>query len=443
MSLRTRWAMTLAGLVAAAVGIGLAASLVFIEGQLRRQVDTDLTERVAVLPVDLRSFLGQNFGALAGRRRPIELDAVIQLVRSDGTVLGLEAAPVLPVEERDRALADGRGEPFIRTVEVGDVPYRMITASFDSPRLQGAVQIAVDISGTERALSALRRRLMVMWLAASAVAGLVGWLAARRAVGPIERLTEAAEHVAATESLDVELDTQAPAEIGRLATAFSSMLTALSRSREQQARLASDAGHEFRTPLTALRTNLETLDRRADDLSPGQRKELLDAAISEVGELSVLSAELVDLASDAGRSQESTRSVDLFELVSGVADLFKRRVSQPLEVSGSGEIVEARPLQLERAVSNMIDNARKWSPADAPIEITVDGRSVQVRDHGPGISEEDLPHVFDRFYRSVDSRTTPGSGLGLAIVETIVEGHSGTVTVSNHPEGGAVVGFRV
>ena len=103
--------------------------------------------------------------------------------------------------------------------------------------------------------------------------------------------------------------------------------------------------------------------------------------------------------------------------------------------------MEARPLQLERAVSNLIDNARKWSPPDTPIEIIVNGRSIRVRDHGPGIGEDDLPHVFDRFYRSVDARATPGSGLGLAIVETIVEGHGGTVSVSNHPDGGAVVGF--
>jgi two-component system sensor histidine kinase MprB len=281
----------------------------------------------------------------------------------------------------------------------------------------------------------------VAWLLASALAGALGWLAALRAVRPIEQLTSAAEEVAATERLDVQLNTEAPAEIGRLASAFGSMLASLHRSRIQQQQLASDAGHELRTPLTALRTNLETLRRRGEALTPEQRTELLDAAITEAGELSALSTELVDLASDAGRGQEERQLSNLRELVDDVVGLFRSRTTQPLNVFGDGATFEGRPLQLARAISNLVDNARKWSPPDEPIDITVDGTSVTVRDRGPGIPEADLPHAFERFFRSVDARTTPGSGLGLAIVETIVTGHGGTVIARNHPDGGAEVGF--
>lgn len=445
MSLRTRWALTLALLTAVFLGVGIAASTLVIEKQLRNQVDADLTERLSLLPSDVRGFFAQGFRRGNGdfRRQIARPDAVIQVVLDADTVLRFEDAPALPVDDVDVALAHN-GEPALfRTVDVDGAPYRMLTAPFETPRLQGAIQIAVETSRIDRVMAALRVRLGVAWLIASALAGLVGWLAARGTVRPIEQLTSAAEEVAATERLDVPLDTDAPAEIGRLASAFGSMLAALQRSRVQQQQLASDAGHELRTPLTALRTNLETLRRRGDDLSPDQRSELLDAAITEVGELSALSSELVDLASDAGRGAEERRPVALRDLVDTVVERFRSRRGQPIDVSGDGADVEARTMQLERAISNLIDNARKWSPPDQPIDIVVQGRSVIVRDRGPGIPSHDLEHVFERFYRSVEARTTPGSGLGLAIVETIIAGHGGTVIARNHPDGGAEVGFEL
>jgi two-component system sensor histidine kinase MprB len=442
MSLRTRWAVTLAVITALAVGLALAFSIVLIGNQLRRQVDADLSDRVAAIPRSLRDFLSDSPPRSDGRR-PVDFDAVIQLVTPDGAPIGFPSDPVLPIDDATTRLAAGRGPNAIRTVSVDGVSYRMITSHIGGPNREGAVQIAIDISDIDRALIALRRRLAVLWLAASAAAALTGWLAARGAVKPIEQLTAAAEHVAETERLDVALNSDAPAEIGRLATSFSSMLGSLERSRRQQQQLVSDAGHELRTPLTALRTNLETLRRRSAELSEPQRDELLDAAITEVGELSTLSAELVDLASDSRRSEEAEDDLDLRALVETVADRFRHRVAQPIEVSGKGATVIGRRSQLERAVSNLIDNAQKWSPADSAIQISVEGTRVVVRDHGPGIPEADLPHVFDRFYRAVGARTTPGSGLGLAIVKAIVEGHGGRTIVGNDPDGGAQVGFEL
>jgi two-component system, OmpR family, sensor histidine kinase MprB len=444
MSLRSRWALTLALVAALAIGLAVTASLVFTESQLRREIDQDLDARAESLPEDVRDLLRRNSGRFGDRGgRSIRFDAVVQILTPDGQVIGFEDAPQLPVGDRERALIENDGRPVLRTVVVDDVRYRMITSHLDRGRLEGAVQLAVEVSSVDRSIAFLRRRLTVVWIGASLLAGAAGWWLARRAVAPIERLTATAEHVAATEQLDVGLDTSAPAEIGRLAGSFQAMLSTLQSSRIQQRQLASDAGHELRTPLTALRTNLETLRRRDDDLTSEQRRELVDAALTEVGELSTLSAELVDLASDVTRSEETVADVDLGELVGRVADRFRRRTEHEIVVTGAGSSLSLRPLQMERAVSNLVDNALKWNTTARPVEITVDGPSVTVRDHGPGIPDDDLPHIFERFYRSVEARTTPGSGLGLAIVKLIVESHGGTVSAANHPEGGALVGFTL
>ncbi len=444
MSLRSRWALTLALVAALAIGLAVTASLVFTETQLRREIDEDLRARAENLPADLRDLLRQDFGRFGDRGgRSVRFDAIVQILTPDGQVVGFEGAPQLPVGDRDRALIDEADRPVLRTVTVDDVRYRMITAHLERARVEGAVQVAVEVSSVDRSIAFLRRRLTVVWIGASLLAGAAGWWLARRTVTPIERLTATAEHVAATEQLDVALDTSAPAEIGRLANSFQAMLATLQNSRTQQRQLASDAGHELRTPLTALRTNLETLRRRDDMLTVDQRRELVDAALTEVAELSTLSAELVDLASDVARSEELVADVDLGELVGRVADRFRRRTRHEIVVTGTGASLPLRTLQMERAVSNLVDNALKWNTTDRAVEIAVDGLTVMVRDHGPGIPDDDLPHIFERFYRSVEARTTPGSGLGLAIVKLIVESHGGAVTAANHPEGGALVGFTL
>jgi two-component system sensor histidine kinase MprB len=221
------------------------------------------------------------------------------------------------------------------------------------------------------------------------------------------------------------------------------MLESLRSSQEQQQRLIADAGHEFRTPLTALRTNIETLLRRSDQLSAEQRDELLAAALDESLQLAALAEELVDLATDSQSPMEETTEIDLAEVAQTVARRFTQRSGVQFQVSGTSVPVTGRSAQLERALSNLVDNAMKWSPSGAGVEIVVDGRTVSVRDHGPGIPEADLEHIFERFHRSVEARTTPGSGLGLAIVKHIVTAHGGTVFARNLPRGGAEVGFTL
>jgi two-component system sensor histidine kinase MprB len=259
-------------------------------------------------------------------------------------------------------------------------------------------------------------------------------------VAPIEDLTAAAETIARTQDLAAPVPAAGPDEVGRLATAFATMIDALRRSRQQQQSLVSDAGHELRTPLTGLRTNIEVL-RRRPELTPEARHEVVEAALVEVEELGDLVTELVDLATDAAQSPEAKVRATLHELARPVVDRYARALGRTILLAGEGSPVAVRPTQFDRALGNLLDNAAKWSPPGTVVEVEVSGTSLAVRDHGPGIHRDDLPRVFDRFYRGEAARTTPGSGLGLAIVKQAVEANAGQVFARNRPAGGAEVGF--
>lgn len=447
MSLRWRWSLTFAVVAAVVAGLSMAGARFVAERELRSQVDEDLLRRI--------SFAGGpgDFEALPrpgrGPRFPLAaLDALVQVIDESGTVILTisDRSLDLPINDDDLLRAAGPVPPLLRDVELDDVPYRMITAHLQlGSGLNGigAVQVAVDTSDVAGTMAALTGRLASLGLMVVGLSGLAGWWLAGRAVRPIVDLTGAAERIAATEQLDTDLDTQAPGEIGRLAAAFSTMLDSLATSRRQQQRLVSDASHEFRTPLTALRTSLETLERRGAELSDDQRRELVETALSETTELTALAGELVDLATDVRHSEEPTEQVDTLALTELVARRFTQRTGANIVVKGTGAVVAARPSQLERALGNLFDNAVKWNESELPIEVSVEGGRIEVRDHGPGIPEEDLIRVFDRFYRASDGRTKPGSGLGLAIVEHIVIAHGGRVFAANAPDGGAVVGFEI
>lgn len=454
MSLRWRWAATLAVVAAVAIGAAIAAALVATRSELNGQIDRDLVQRISFpdrMDTQFPRVPEGGLGRRVGRSPLVDLDAVVQVIDSSGTVaFKVDAAKAdLPIDDQDLALATAPGEPILRDVEIDGVAHRMITAHVgDMPATFfgleiGAVQVAVDTSGVDEAVATLTRELLLLGAIGIALVAGTGWLLAGRAVGPIQRLTATAESVAVTERLDTALDEEAPGEIGRLAASFGSMLRSLETSRRQQQRLVSDASHEFRTPLTALKTSLETLQRRDEKLGVDQRRELIEAALRESDQLAELSAELVALATDVQHSDEPTDHVALDDVAEAVAQQYRRRTSAPIETKGSGSTVVARRSQLERAVGNLVDNATKWNGDGHPIVIHLDGGRIEVHDGGPGIPDGDLPHVFERFYRSVESRSMPGSGLGLAIVEHIVTAHGGTVFAANDPEGGAVVGFEL
>ena len=219
------------------------------------------------------------------------------------------------------------------------------------------------------------------------------------------------------------------------------MLAALSRSKQQQQQLIQDAGHELRTPLTSMRTNVSLL-RRGAQLNPEATKRSLDDLDSELHELTALFNELIELATDA-RDEEPIQDVALARLAERAASRLERRTGRSVLVDANGDaaVIPGRPKALERALRNLLDNAAKFDQSGQPIELTIRGGRVEVRDHGAGIPATDIDHIFDRFYRSTAARDRPGSGLGLAIVADIASLHGGRVFAHNHPGGGAVVGF--
>jgi two-component system sensor histidine kinase MprB len=230
-------------------------------------------------------------------------------------------------------------------------------------------------------------------------------------------------------------------EIAALGASFSSMLGSLRRSREAQRRLVQDAGHELRTPLTSLRTNIGVL-RRHPDLADDARARLVADLDLEARELSTLANELVDLAAER-RDDEPLVEVALGPLAERAAERTRRRTGREVQVDADASVVLGRPLALERAISNLLDNAAKFDSSGEPISVDIRAGTVAVLDRGPGIGAADAAHVFDRFFRSQDARSRPGSGLGLAIVRDVAESHDGTVFAGNREGGGARVGFSV
>ncbi len=455
MTLRTRLALISAAAVALVVVLTVVTAQAVARNELLGEIDESLYDRAEVLTRGADFVGGPGFdGGLDVQRRggPDNLlgrgdgafdTLLVQLLVADGTVRRLPGQTRdLPVEGVDSDVAAGAGGAVVRTVDEDGAPLRMITVPVDG----GALQIARSLGEYDAAVEGVTRTLTIAGGIGVALAGLLGLLVARGALRPVGALTETVEHVAETGQLTARIEVERNDEIGRLATSFNAMLEALEMSKVEQRRLVRDAGHELRTPLTALRTNIELLDR-ADSMDPAQREELLEAAMFELGELTKLAVELVELAADPSAVQEATSSFSLVDLVERVVQVSRRRTGRDVTLAvaprGGDATVVGRAAALDRAVANLLDNADKWSPPDAPIEVEVVGGRVTVADHGPGIAVEDRPLVFDRFYRATDARSQPGSGLGLAIVKKIVEEHGGTVFVGETDGGGATVGFSI
>jgi two-component system sensor histidine kinase MprB len=277
---------------------------------------------------------------------------------------------------------------------------------------------------------------------ATAVAAGLGWAVATRLARPIMRLRDAAHHIATTLDLATPIDVGGTGEVGSLASSFSTMVSAVAGSQEQQRRLVADASHEMRTPLTSLRSNVELL-RQIDRLPAPERGEVVADVLTDIDELSSLLGELVDLASDLTAAEPQER-VALGDLARATAARTERRTERLVTVNDATAVpIVGRPRQLERAISNLVDNAVKYSRNDTNVDIVVVGTTVTVYDRGRGIPEDDVARIFDRFYRAVDVRSAPGSGLGLSIVEEIVRSHGGNVFARNREGGGAAVGFAV
>ncbi|MCO1578366.1 HAMP domain-containing histidine kinase [Crossiella sp. SN42] len=436
----------------AAVGVGTAVALVSLAAyftvrtSLYNELDEQLLNRAKVAA---ESSLAQVIELQ--RQSPAVFEAidlrlgVVQLLSDGRTQLFIPPnAPAVPYGPDEIDVAAGLKRDNIRTDNRTD--QRVVAAPID-PGF--ALVIAQPLHPTRDTLARLAWVLFAVGGAGIVLAAAGGLGVARTALRPVERLTKAAEHVARTGDLQPIPVTSEDDELARLTNSFNAMLAALADSQERQRRLVADAGHELRTPLTSLRTNLELLvaSQQAGAkyrLSDEDRAEIYADVRAQIEELTTLIGDLVELARDDAPFVVH-ESVELVDVVERALDRARRRapgVSLDIRLRPWTLVGDANAL--ERAVMNLLDNAVKWSPPDGRVRVELRQAGAQaavleVADSGPGIAEDDLPHVFERFYRSTEARTLPGSGLGLAIVKQVAERHGGTVTAGRAAEGGALM----
>jgi len=342
----------------------------------------------------------------------------------------------IPASAQARATAaSGRGQYFT-DMTVNGVHIRVLVAGIGP---KGALMVALPRTDVDRTLNHELLVLIIIAAAGVALAAVLGLLVARTALAPIGRFTRRTESIAADPDPERQrLEVTGRDELSRLAQTFNATLDALASSVRAQRNLVADASHELRTPIATIRANLQLM-REEERLSESDRQALRDDMIEELDELTALVGDVVELARGS-KPGATTSEVRLDAIVGQALERARRRSPnlridaelEPALVLGDGE-------RIARAVTNLLDNARKWSPPDGAIKVTLANGTVTVRDHGPGFQEEDLPFVFDRFHRARDARSKPGSGLGLAIVRQAAEAHGGSARAGNAPDGGAVV----
>ena len=443
MSFRARIAIASAGAVALAVIVASAVVYVVARGELRAPIVDALKRRadelkrhqlVAIEGPGGELFLG-GVGPGFGEAR-----AYVQLVKSDGTViLPPEQELELPVGDDVREIAGVEGEESWTEPTIDGEHMLVLTVAYGP---NTAVQVARPLTEVDQSLERLGLFLLLIAGTGVAVAAALGLVVSRAALAPVRRLTGTAEKVTATGDLSERIEVTGRDELSRLAASFNSMLAALEESMRAQRQLVADASHELRTPLTSLRTNIEVL---ASDhaLPPGERSRLLSDVVEQLGEMTTLIAELIELA----RAEQQTVEPEDVRLDLAAADALERARRNHPEITFSAtledSVVHGVPSTIERAIANLLDNAAKWSRAGGEVELTVADGTVVVRDHGPGISDEGLPYVFDRFYRARAASGMRGSGLGLAIVRQVAEAHGGEVVAERAEDGGTQMTLRL
>ncbi len=434
MTFHTR--LVLATTVAVVVAV-LAASLgayLVARNTLLQAADNSLTTAAQ------RVVAGQEIGSTTA--------TLGQVIDTSGAVV---AGGGLPVTGEVRLVAVNLAPTFFTTVTVDGNQMRELVEHLpagtpvESGILVngGALQLATLFNASAE-LKTLALLLGVVALIGVLLAVVLGWLVARTALVPLNSLTDSVEDVAETTDVSRRLSPGGPDELGRLRRTFNRLLEALESSRRAQSQLVLDASHELRTPLTSLRTNLEVI-RRIDELSEEDRSVLVDDVLVQLQELTDLVGDLAELArgDQQPAAPEPVRLDLLVRDAVAVQNTHGRTTQVTFDLEAEPCWVEGHADRLARAVGNLLDNARKWSPPGQSVSVQCRDGAVVVHDHGPGIAEADLPHIFDRFYRSPAARGLPGSGLGLAIVAQVVKAEGGTILAENDPAGGARMSMRL
>ena len=450
MTLRRRIAAGTALACAVAVlAIGGAAYLI-VRSHMRGEIDSALVARTAPLlqphPADHgHGGPGGGPGDGGGHGFPTVTperfggaNGVMQIIQPDGSTHPI-GGPGLqpPVSAAAIAVANGRHNRYFADETVAGQHLRVYVVhdAYDGY----AVMAARPLTEVDRVLHDLLLPFALAIGGAILLAATLGTLIARGALAPITRFTRRTERITGALDRTQRIEEKGVPELARLAASFNRTLDALEHSVVAQRHLVADASHELRTPIAALRTNIQIF-LEAERLPRHERDEMRVAIIAELDELTQLVADVVELARGAEPSAQIER-LRLDELVAEAVARTRRRAPElELDVELEPTLIENAADRVGRAVTNVLDNARKWSPADAgAVEVRLADGVLSVRDRGPGFDEADLPHVFDRFYRAAAARRMPGSGLGLAIVRQAAESRGGFATAANAPDGGAIV----
>jgi two-component system sensor histidine kinase MprB len=304
------------------------------------------------------------------------------------------------------------------------------------------ITLSRPLTAVDNNLANLRWLLLLISLGGIGVAAILGLLVGKTAIAPLRKLTEATEQIVETNDLTKRIGHPGRDEIARLASRLDELLDTLDASLRTQRQFVADASHELRTPIATLRANVEVL-ASSTPLTNQERTELITDLHDELQAMTTLVNELVELA----RGEETDtpgQSFRLDHVVEAVVERAARRTPNlAFRTNLNASTIIGDPDRIDRAVANLVDNARKWTKRHEPLDVSVRDGLIEIRDHGPGIAEHDLPLIFNRFYRSAAARSTPGAGLGLAIVKQIAEAHGGTITISNAPDGGAVARLQL
>ncbi|WP_433891443.1 sensor histidine kinase [Streptomyces sp. CA-111067] len=449
LSLRSRLALLTAAAVAVAVAAAALACWLITRDQLMKELDKSLRQPDLVSVGVISNTLHQDGchataptqGDAPGRY--ISATTSAQVVLADGTSCWVQGHITIPTNETDRQIA-AREVPdgVLRTVTANGQKLRVFTAptNITVGGVPAAVSVARPLSDVTDPLTTLAWVLLAVAGIGVVGAGAAGTVIARTGLRPVDRLTGTVEHIARTEDLNVRIPVEGEDEIARLGSSFNAMTAALASSRDRQQQLIADAGHELRTPLTSLRTNIELLERSEATgraLPPEDRKALLASVKAQMTELAALIGDLQELS-----RPDAVRTLDVVAVheVTGTAIERARLRGPDLKLIADVQpwFVRGEAAALERAIVNLLDNAVKFSPPGGEIEVRLYRGQLTVRDHGPGIPAEELPHVFERFWRSSSARSLPGSGLGLSIVARTVQQSGGEVSLGPAPGGGTL-----
>ncbi len=428
------------------VAVGLSVAVVALAVYLTVRVQMQSTLDESLLERAERAASGGALSELTANKVPSwalgAADVRILFINERREASSADSLPALRLGGPELAVAEGEEPRSLRTVDAGDERYRVVTV----PTVEGeALVIAQSLQPQDRTLAKLGVVMLLVGAAGMLAAGLAGWWVARNGLRPVRRLTHSVEEIARTERLE-PLAIEGHDEIARLAGAFNDMLIALAASRDRQRQLVGDAGHELRTPLTSLRTNIDLLiqaerprQEGADALPAGAREELLEDVRAQAEELTTLVGDLVELAREEPAASV-VEPLDLVDVVDRAVTRVRRRApGKTFHTDTTSWWVVGDAAALERMVTNLLDNAAKWGTAEGTVRVVLHQGRLTIDDDGPGIAEEDRPHVFERFWRSLEARSMPGSGLGLAIVGQVVDRHAGRVEIETSAAGGARV----